>query len=52
MRPADFWALTPAEFWWLADAKKPRKTYAGGMTEAEVAELHDELVDMGALSDG
>ena len=41
MRPRDFWRLTPAEFWWLIDAKKPVKMY-GKMSEAEVAQIYQE----------
>lgn len=40
MRPKDFWRLTPAEFWWLADARKPVKMY-GSMTEAEVEYIYN-----------
>lgn len=42
MRPVDFWSLHPTEFYWLLDAKRPRKTYAGGMSEAVVEELYEE----------
>ena len=48
MRPKDFWALSPWEFWQIAEAKRPRQTYAGGLTEEEAAEIHDWLVEMGA----
>jgi hypothetical protein len=41
MRPKDFWRLTPAEFWWLLDAKKPVKFY-GKMSEFEVAQIYNE----------
>jgi len=42
MRPREFWAMHPDEFWWLAEASRPRKVYAGGMTEDEVAELYED----------
>lgn len=41
MRPKDFWGLTPKEFWWLLDSKKPIKMY-GKMTEDEVAQIYRE----------
>ncbi len=41
MRPKDFWALTPREFWWLIDANKPVKMY-GNMSEDLVAEIYEE----------
>lgn len=44
--PVDFWRTHPVEFWWVAEAKieldKPRKQYAGGMTEEEVAAIYAE----------
>jgi len=46
MRPKDFWRLTPAEFWWLLDAKKPVKMY-GKMTEYEVAAIYAETYGSG-----
>lgn len=34
------------EWWWLAEAKKPRKTYGKfGMTEDEADELYGDLQD-------
>lgn len=41
--------MHPTEFWWLAEAKKPPKVYAGGLTEPDVAEIHAGLKSMGAL---
>lgn len=41
MRPADFWRLTPAEFWLMVEAKKPVKMY-GNLTEHQVAALYEE----------
>jgi hypothetical protein len=32
----------------MADARRPRPMY-GSMTEHEVAELHEEMVDMGLI---
>lgn len=52
MRPRDFWALYPDEFWWLADARKPPKTYAGGLSEADVADLYEDLKRQGAFQNG
>lgn len=40
MRPAEFWSMRPAELRWLIEAKLPAKKYAGGLTEAEVAERY------------
>lgn len=42
MAPEQFWRLTPLEFWWIADARRPKKMY-GNMTEDEVAELYEEM---------
>lgn len=42
MRPKDFWALHPVEFWWLVEARRKEKMY-GSLTETEVAELHKFL---------
>ncbi|MCB1476653.1 MAG: phage tail assembly chaperone [Rhodobiaceae bacterium] len=39
MRPAEFWALTPTEFWWLVEANRPVKMYFD-MTETEVAAIY------------
>jgi hypothetical protein len=33
-----------AEWWWIADAKKPRKMY-GSLTESEVKKMVAELRD-------
>lgn len=41
--------MHPREFWWLADAKKPPKVYAGGMSEEEVASLYDEMKSWGVF---
>lgn len=38
MSRADFWAMHPAEFWWLADARRPR-----GMSDDDVAAIWDDL---------
>ena len=42
--PIDFWRTHPTEFFWVAETKvelsKPRKTYAGGMTQAEVEAIY------------
>jgi len=37
----EFWQMAPIELWWLLEAKKPPKDYAG-MSEYEVAELYEE----------
>ena len=44
MSPRDFWRMHPIEFWWLVDARRPKKMY-GDMSEDEVAELYEELMD-------
>jgi len=44
MRPKDFWSLSPAEFWWLVEARTPAKSYAG-MTEDEVDRLYRATFD-------
>lgn len=41
MRPKDFWRMTPAEFHWLMEAKRPRTMY-GKMTEDEVEAIYAE----------
>ena len=38
--PADFWKMSPIELHWLIEAKQPPKKYAGGLSEAEVAERY------------
>lgn len=35
--------MTMREFWWMFDARKPRKQHVGGMTDAEMDELKDAL---------
>lgn len=35
----------------MADARRPKQMYAS-MTEAEVEELHGEMVEMGLLANG
>ena len=42
MQPSEFWQLHPKEFWWLVEANRAPKTYAGGMTESEVREIYDQ----------
>jgi hypothetical protein len=43
----DFWRTHPTEFWWVVDAKleaaerNKQTNYAGGMSEAEVADLYE-----------
>lgn len=50
MKPAEFWALHPTEFWWIAEAKRAQTLYAGGMNEREVAELYDDMVERGLIN--
>ena len=42
----DFWKTHPTEFFWVAETKmelaKPRKQYAGGMTEKEVEAIYKD----------
>lgn len=52
VRPKDFWAMSPWEFWTLAEAHKPQPAYAGGLSESDVAELHEEMVSWGAFANG
>lgn len=40
MTPDEFWRMRPIELQWLIEAKQPAKRYAGGLTEAEVAERY------------
>jgi len=49
MQPDIFWRMNPIEFWWMVDARRPKKKY-GSMTEDEVEELF-ELVEQGAFDD-
>jgi hypothetical protein len=42
MSRTDFWASDPVELWWIIEACRPQKIYAGGMTEDEVAEIYEE----------
>lgn len=38
--------MHPTELWWLIEGKKPpnpSKAYAGGMSEAEVSEIYEDL---------
>ncbi|BCJ90044.1 hypothetical protein IZ6_07790 [Terrihabitans soli] len=39
MRPAEFWALHPTEFYWLLEVRREPVSY-GSLTEAQVAELY------------
>lgn len=48
MSPRDFWRLSPLEFWWLFDARRPGKMY-GSMQESEVEELYADFVESGVL---
>jgi hypothetical protein len=48
MRPKDFWAMHPVEFWWMLDAKRPPKMY-GSLKEEEIAELYEEMKRAGVL---
>lgn len=31
------------EFWWMFDARKPRRTHVGGMTDEDMDELKTNL---------
>lgn len=44
MTPEQFWRLNPVEFWWMLDARRPRKKY-GSLSEDDVAELYDFLTE-------
>jgi len=41
MAPSEFWGLTPAEFYWILEAKRPLRMY-GRMTEYEVDEIYQD----------
>jgi len=41
MAPSEFWSLTPAEFYWILEAKKPVTMY-GTMSEHEVEAIYAE----------
>lgn len=47
MRPRDFWALHPQEFFWLADGydekRQIQQRESGRLTEDEAKEMLDEL---------
>lgn len=45
----EFWSMHPVEVFWLIDARMPKKTYAGGMSEDEVADIHAHLKREGHL---
>lgn len=47
MQPSEFWQLTPTEFYWILDAKKPVEMY-GRMTEFEVDEIYRDAYGEGA----
>jgi hypothetical protein len=47
MLPETFWSMSPLEFWWMVDARRPSKKY-GTLTEAEVEEIY-EVVERGAF---
>lgn len=51
MPPEQFWRLHPLEFWWIADARRPPKMY-GHLTEDEMADLYEELKQMGLVKHG
>ena len=36
-----FWKLSPCEFWWIAEVKRPKKMY-GSMDEDTVAQLYED----------
>ena len=50
LTPDVFWRLHPLEFWWMLDARRPRKAY-GDLNEEEVAEMYDLLAQEGAFDD-
>lgn len=39
--PSDYWCMTPREFWWMFDVRKPppKKVGSSSFTEAEVKKL-------------
>lgn len=46
IQPSEFWNLDTEEWWWIADAHRPRdqvKTYAGTLTQNDVEELDEWL---------
>lgn len=38
--------MTPTEFWWLMDAKKPRRTWGKKYvhTESQMAQMYSEMI--------
>lgn len=37
--------MHPTEFWWLADARRPKKDY-NGFTEDEMEEMYQEMMTL------
>lgn len=45
MPPKQFWKLAPIEWWWQADARRPKQEVTAiGLTLDEVAELYDSIM--------
>lgn len=45
LKPAEFWALDPAEVWWLLEARRPPQY--GWLSADDMAELWEEGVNEG-----
>lgn len=43
IQPSEFWRMTMREFWWMFDARKPRRTHVGGMTDEDMDDLKTNL---------
>lgn len=41
MKPKEFWAMQPQEFWWRLAQMKSQRMY-GNMTESTVKEIYEE----------
>jgi hypothetical protein len=41
--------MYPDEFWWLVDARRPKKNY-GSLSEDDVADLYEDLKSKGLLN--
>lgn len=46
IQPSEFWDMSPEEFWWVFEFKRPRNPdtdFAGALTRTDVADLYDYM---------
>lgn len=46
IQPGHFWDMSPEEWWWLYEARRPRDReadYAGKLTEQDCEELYEMI---------